>query len=201
MCPHVLETDITWPDLESSYIDEFGLIDHTVYKISRHVWPAVVPYIRRSLRDLAAGQILMMKAVALVSRKVNEDPQQITSVHGYLYRTFIHLLTSEVKKLGKHAELDLTVLLKTEAGKEVGDEAIYEKILIHQLLERADPETRLIFELRMLGHSFEEIAASRNVQSNRLRSEWSKKMRLLASLIESETRESEAQYLERIKQR
>ena len=200
MCPHVLEPEVTWPELESSYVDEFGLIDREVYDVSRHVWPAVVPYIRRTLRDLQAGQIVMMKAAALVSRKVNENPQQISSVHGYLYRTFIHLLTKEVETEGKHAELNLSMLLKNGTGEE-SDSSIYQKILIHQLLERADPETRRIFELRTLGHSFEEIAKNDDVQSNRLRSEWSKKVRHLAASIESETRESERQILQRIKQR
>src|SRR5690349_24988583 len=134
MSPHVLEPEVTWPHLESSYVDEFGLIDRAVYEVGRNIWPAVVPYIRRTVRDLQAGQIVMMKAAALVSRKVNENPQQITSVHGYLYRTFIHLLTKEVETEGKHAELNLAMLLKNGAGEE-SDASIYEKILIHQLLE------------------------------------------------------------------
>lgn len=195
MCPHILQPEVTWPDLESSYIDEFGLIDRAVYDISRHVWPAVVPYIRRTLRDLYAGQIVMMKATALVTRKINESPQRITSVHGYLYRTFIHLLIEEVEKEGKHAELNLAMLAKTEATAEESDEAVYEKILLHQLLDRADTETRRIFELRMLGHTFEEIAREKKMQSNHLRSEWSKEIRRLAALIESETHESERQVL------
>ena len=195
MSPHLLEPEVAWPDLEVSYIDEFGLIDRAVYDISRNVWPAVVPYIRRTLRDVQAGQIVMMKAAALVSRKVNENPQKITSVHGYLYRTFIHLLSKEVEKEGKHAELNLAMLANTEASAEASDEAVYEKILIHQLLDRADPQTRRVFELRMLGHTFEEIAREQHMQSNHLRSEWSKEIRRLAALIESETRESERQVL------
>lgn len=196
MSPHVLEPEVTWPHLESSYIDEFGLIDRAVYEIGRSIWPAVVPYIRRTIRDLHAGQLVMMKATALVSRKVNENPQEITNVHGYLYRTFIHLLSKEVEKEGKHAELNLAILARNEASVEESDEAIYEKILIHQLLARADSQTRRIFELRMLGHTFEEIASAENMQSNHLRSEWSKEIRRLAALIELETRESERQVLQ-----
>jgi len=199
MSPHLLEPEVTWPDLESSYIDEFGLIDRAVYDISRNVWPAVVPYIRRTLRDLQAGQIVMMKAAALVSRKVNESPDKITSVHGYLYRTFIHLLSKEVAKEGKHAELNLAMLTNNETSAEASDEAVYEKILIHQLLDRADPQTRRVFELRMLGHTFEEIAREQDMQSNHLRSEWSKEIRRLAALIESETHESERNILQQRK--
>ena len=198
MCAYLLEPEVAWPDLESSYIDEFGLIDRAVYEVGRNVWPVVVPHIRRTLRDLQAGQIVMMKAAALVTRKVNESPQKITSVHGYLYRTFIHLLSKEVEKEGKHAELNLVVLAKNSA--EESDEAVYERILIHQLLDRADPETRRVFELRMLGHTFEEIARERDMQSNHLRSEWSKEIRRLATLIESETRESERQVLQQRKE-
>jgi hypothetical protein len=196
MSPHILEPEVTWPHLESSYIDEFGLIDQAVYEVGRNIWPAVVPYIRRTLRDLQAGQIVMMKAAALVSRKVNENSQEITNVHGYLYRTFVHLLSKEVEKEGKHAELNLAMLAKNEASMEESDEAVYEKILIHQLLARADFQTRRIFELRMLGHTFEEIASAQKMQSNHLRSEWSKEIRRLTALIESETRESERQVLQ-----
>jgi len=48
----------------------------------------------------------------------------------------------------------------------------------------------------MLGHTFEEIASAQNMQSNHLRSEWSKEIRRLAALIELETRESERQVLQ-----
>ena len=192
-----LEPEIAWPDLESSYVDEFGRIDQAVYDIARKAWPALVPSVRRTLRDLPAGQTVMMKAAALVSRKLNEDPQKITNVHGYLYRTFIHLLTEEAEKEGKHAELNRSSLANEDAGGERSDELIYERILIHQILERADPKTRKVFQLRMLGHTFEEIAAELGLRSNHLRSLWSKEIRRLITIIELETRESERRVLHR----
>lgn len=196
MSPRAPKPEITWPDLDSSYTDEFGRIDRTIYEIARKIWPVVVPSILRSLRDLHAGQAVMMKAAALVSRKVNEDPQKITNMHGYLYRTFIHLLSEEAEKEGRHAELNRAMLLKSEASAKQSDEAIYEIILIHQLLERADPDTRAVLELRLIGHTFEEIAKWRGMNSNHLRSEWSKEIRRLAAVIESETREAERQVLQ-----
>lgn len=197
MSPHAFEPEIAWPDLDSSYVDEFGRIDRAVYEIARKAWPAVVPAVLRTLRDLHAGQTVMMKAAALVSRKLNEDPQRITSVHGYLYRTFIHLLREEIEREGKHAELNRTSLTNEEADAERSDEIIYERILIHQILERADPKTRKVFQLRMLGHTFEEIAAELGLRSNHLRSLWSKEIHRLASIIESETRDSERRVLQR----
>lgn len=197
MSPHAFEPEIAWPDLESSYIDEFGRIDRAVYDIARKAWPALVPSVRRTLRDLHAGQTVMMKAAALVSRKLNEDPQKITNVHGYLYRTFIHLLTEEAEKEGKHAELNRSSLAKEDADAERSDELIYERILIHQILERADPKTRKVFQLRMLGHTFEEIAAELGLRSNHLRSLWSKEICRLTTIIELETREFERRVLQR----
>ncbi len=196
MSSRVCRPEITWPDLDSSYTDEFGRIDRTIYETARNIWPVVVPSILRLLRDLQTGQAVMMKAAALVSRKVTEDPQKITNLHGYLYRTFIHLLKEEAEKEGRHAELNHAVLLKSEASAKQSDEAIYEIILIHQLLERADPETRAVLELRLIGHTFEEIARQRTMSSNHLRSEWSKKIRRLAAVIESETREAERKVLQ-----
>jgi hypothetical protein len=138
----------------------------------------------------------MMKAAALVSRKLNEDPQKITNIHGYLYRTFIHSLREEMEKEERHAELNQAMLLKNESSAKQSDEAIYRIILIHQLLDRADPETRKVLELRLIGHTFEEIAREQGMRSNHLRSEWSKEMRRLAAIIESETREAERKVLQ-----
>jgi DNA-directed RNA polymerase specialized sigma24 family protein len=180
MSSRTCSPEITWPDLDSSYTDEFGRIDRTIYEIARKIWPLVVPSILRLLRDLQAGQAVMMKAAALVSRKLSEDPQKITNLHGYLYRTFIHLLKEKAEKEGRHAELNRAMLLKSEASAKRSDEAIYEIILIHQLLKRADPDTRAALELRLIGHTFEEIAKWRGMNSNHLRSEWSKEIRRLA---------------------
>lgn len=195
MSPHAAKPEIVWPDLDSSYVDEFGFINRTVYEIARNVWPAVVPSILRTLRDLHVGQTVMMKAAALVSRKLGEDAQKITSVHGYLYRTFIHLLSEEAQKEGKHAELNRTMLTTSDVSSRQSEEAAYEIVLIHQILERTDPETRKVFELRLLGYTFEEIAAQQGMRSNHLRSEWSKTIRRIAAAIESETRASERRLL------
>lgn len=195
MPPHNFKPEIVWPDLNSSYIDEFGRIDRAVYEIARQVWPAVVPAIRRTLRDLHAGQRVMIKASALVSRKLMENPEKLTNIHGYLYRTFIRLLNEEAEKEGKHAEINREVLAKNELEAEQSDAAVCEKILIGQLLSRADPRTRKIFRLRLLGHTFEDIAKQQNTQSNQLRSEWSKEIRRLAAIIDAETREAERQAL------
>jgi DNA-directed RNA polymerase specialized sigma24 family protein len=192
MCPHA-KAEIVWPELDSSYVDEFGLIDGAIYEIAREVWPAVVPSILRTLRDLQAGQTTMMKAAALVSRKLNENPEKITNVHGYLYRTFIRLLNYEIEKEGKHAEFDRVLSEKNQLEAAQLDEALFEKILVSQLLARIDSKTRIMLQLRMLGYTFEEIAREQDKQSNHLRSEWSKVIRRLAAIIESEMREAERQ--------
>lgn len=191
MSPHTTKPEIVWPDLDSAYVDAFGPIDLAVYDIARHIWPAVTPSILRTLRDLHAGQTIMMKAVALVSRKLSEDPQRITSVHGYLYRTFMRLLREEVETEGKHAELNRSMLVSNESNAKQSDKGIYEVILIHQIMDRADPWTREVFQLRLLGHTYEEIAERFGMKSNYLRSEWSKELRRLVKVIAAATREYE----------
>ena len=201
MCPHNSKSEVVWPDLDSSYVDEFGRIDRIVYEIARQVWPAVVPAIRRTLRDLHAGQRVMIKAAALVSRKLDDNPEKLENVHGYLYRTFIRLLNEEFATEGKHAEFNRAVLARNELEAQQSDAAIFDKILISQLLSRAGAKTRILFHLRLLGHTFEDIARQQNTQSNLLRSEWSKELRRLAEMIESETREAERQALNSRKRR
>jgi len=191
MSPHGSKPEIAWPDLDASYVDAFGPIDVAVYDIARNIWPAVTSSVLRTLRDLHAGQTIMMKAVALVSRKLGEDPQRITSVHGYLYRTFMRLLREEAETEGKHAELNRTLLVSNEANPKQSDSAVYEVILIHQILERADAWTREVFQLRLLGHTYEEIAARFGMKSNHVRSEASKELRRLVKVIAAETREYE----------
>jgi len=90
------------------------------------------------------------------------------------------LLKEKAEKEGRHAELNRAMWLKSEASAKQSDEAIYEIILIHQLLKRTDPDTRTALELRLIGHTFEEIAKWRGMNSNHLRSEWSKEVRRLA---------------------
>jgi hypothetical protein len=86
MPPHP-QPEILWPALGSSYLDEFGFIDQTVYDVARNVWPRAALSVARTLRDSQVGQRIMMKAAALVSRKLKEDPERITNLHGYLYKT------------------------------------------------------------------------------------------------------------------
>ncbi len=183
MPPHISKSEIVWPDLDSSYVDEFGFIDRAVYDMARELWPRAVPSILRTVRDLHAGQTLMLKAAALVSRKLSENPEQIANVHGYLYRTFIRLLNDEVAKEGKHAEFNQVLLTRNEARGKQTDSGIFNRILISQILPRVDPRTRILFRLRILGHTFEEIAKRQNRQSNHVRSEWSKLIRRLAAVI------------------
>ena len=188
MSPHANKPEIAWPNLDESYVDAFGPIDVAVYDVARNIWPAVIPSILGTLRDMHAGQTIMMKAVALVSRKLGEDPQRITSVHGYLYRTFMRLLREEAETEGKHAELNRTMLVGAEANTKQSDSAVYEVILIHQILDRADAWTREVFQLRLLGHTYEEIAAHFGMKSNHVRSEASKELRRLVKVIAAETR-------------
>lgn len=195
MSSHVTKSEITWPDLDSSYVDEFGFIDQAVYEVARKVWPAVVPSILRSLRDLHAGQTVMLKAAALVSRKLGDDSVSISNLYGYLYRTFSRALRDEAEKEGKHAELNQVMLERDDVDYKQSDQSIHKRILIHQILERADPDTRSIFELLLLGHTLEEIAKTRGMASNRLRKNWSQEIRRLTAAINAEMREAERKAL------
>jgi DNA-directed RNA polymerase specialized sigma24 family protein len=191
MPPHPLKPEILWPDLGSSYVDEFGFIDQTVYEVARNVWPRVALSVARTLRDSQAGQRIMMKAAALVSRKLKEDPERITNLHGYLYKTFVRSLREELEREGRHAELGRASLVKNDVSRSQSDEALFQKILVHQILKRTDPRMRRIFELLLLGYSLEEIAKAQGTAANHLRSYWSREIRRLRTAIEAEVRRAE----------
>gem|GEM_PF-2822665 len=42
MLPHLGVPEVTWPELDSSCIGEFGVIDRAVYDIRRKRWPTAV---------------------------------------------------------------------------------------------------------------------------------------------------------------
>lgn len=189
-----------WPELEDSYVDEFGPIDRAVYEIAPRLWPIAVALILRTIQDVSAGHRLMMKAVALVSRKVQEQPERMTSLHGYLFRTFSHLVSEELEKETKHGQLGLAHTQARAAAKR-SDSDVFSAILLQEVLSRADEWTREVAEMRVLGHTFDEIGRKYGMEGNYVRSKWSKGIARLAETIKMETEAAERKILQRDRER
>jgi DNA-directed RNA polymerase specialized sigma24 family protein len=184
-----------WPEITEAYEDEFGLVDPEVHKLAGTLWPLAETLALRAIQDGQAGQRLLVKAVAIVTRKFAEQPERMTNLKGYVFKTFYRLLSAESAKINRNSQLDdeLERGEPTFARKSEAD--VDEIILVHELMRRADERTREIFHFLALGHSYEEIAKEYGVGANHLRSQWSKKLRKLKKQILAETRAAERRAL------
>ena len=81
-----------------SFTDEFGEIDRDVYAAADALWPQAERYALQTIRDAAAGQRLLMKACALITRRRNEMAGEIANLRtGALSPLTIAVLRSELE--------------------------------------------------------------------------------------------------------
>ena len=185
------DTSISWPNIDSSYEDEFGSISADVNKAARELWPRAQKFALLTLRDGHAGMRLMMKAAAKVSKRKAEFPgEEIHDLKGYLYKVFKNIVFSELEKEAGHREFAAVLEQKALDSTEALTQELERKILIDELVQRMDPQTRSVFELLVLGYTFEEIARLTNGKANVLRSRFSKRIRSLSQRIGQEVEEA-----------
>jgi DNA-directed RNA polymerase specialized sigma24 family protein len=173
----------SWPDISRSYVDEFGSIESRVNDAAGRIWPRARSFAIRVLRDDQLGQRVMMKAAAIVSRKFIELSGDITNLDGYLWRTFHRLLLEEYDKERSHIEKQTELVAETTSLERRSEQKIQDIILIHEILEYADPWTREISEYLLVGYTFEEIGAHLGQKANGIRARFSERVRRLAEDI------------------
>jgi DNA-directed RNA polymerase specialized sigma24 family protein len=196
--PQRSSPEMPWPILEDSYVDEFGPIDPNVYSLAAGLWPLATRAILRTIQDLQVGQKLMVKAVAIVSRKLDEQPEKLTNPQAYLFRVFSNLVSEEREKTAKHGQLDMGLLVPSVGlAADSSESVLCRTILVHEILRRADPWTREVFELCILGHTFQEIGRKYGMRANHVRSKWSKQIAKLTDRIQAETKAAEKAALQR----
>jgi DNA-directed RNA polymerase specialized sigma24 family protein len=178
-------TEIAWPPLEFGYTDEFGWINSEVYRTAGELWPFAENLARSRLHDVAAGQRLLLKAAAHVSKALVERPEPIRNLRAYLSVTYKRLILEELKKSGRTEIFDTAEgiqRINQERSAVVDD--MERKILVQELVQRMDDDMRHVFESLMLGYTFEEIAAEQRTPSNVLRSRYHRMLKRLVKQIE-----------------
>jgi DNA-directed RNA polymerase specialized sigma24 family protein len=184
----------SWPEINAAYEDEFGHIDPDVYKFAADVWPlADAP----SFRNLIDTERLLIKAVALVSRVCAEQPGKLSNIKAYLYRTFSRLLLEQLKKQERHEPLDKALLDHAEALTTRSEDNIARMLLVHEILNCADPWTREMFWALVQGYSIEELAEIKHAKANVIRSRLSKNLMRIRRQIQKETRAAEQRMSQR----
>lgn len=178
----MISSNINWPLLPSSddaYNDEFGEIDADVYAAAGDLWPRAAGFARDQLGDESAGQRLLFKAAADVSRQKLSQTEPIRNLNAYLLKSFKRLVLAEVNRRrrdhGADGELEE---LPGPAGDEVDD-----AILLDEILRRMKPDARRLFNLRTLGYSYEEIAQLLGSRANLLRSQLDKEIKRIRKLL------------------
>ena len=171
-------TRLSWPSLDEGYTDEFGVICPEVYRAAGELWPQAEGFVHSKLRDCPAGMQLMLKAAATVSRKRREQPDQIRDLKAYLWTTFKHFIFDEVEKGNRYEPLELEQQPENDARGP--SDALDDQILIEEVMAQMDDWTRRVFELRVLGYQFEDIAHMLKMSPHLLRSKFHKEIKKLS---------------------
>jgi hypothetical protein len=175
-----------WPHLNAPYLDEFGHIDPDIYQLAGELWPAAEKFPRMTLHDAPAGLRLMLKSASLVTRARSSERTNIQNLPSYLYRTFKRLVLEELEKENRHQRLAAEAASALSTREETGAVTLGRKILIQQLIGRMDASTRQVFELLILGHTYDEIGLFIGKDGQAVRTKYSKRIRKLIKKIEAE---------------
>jgi DNA-directed RNA polymerase specialized sigma24 family protein len=145
-----------------------------VYRVAEELWPRASSLSLDKLGDAAIGHRLLSKAAANVSRQLLSPHKPIQNLKSYLWLSFRRLALEELKRSQRqHSADDELEMLG------VGEEKIDDRILWQEILRQVDPQTRQLFQLRALGHSYEEIARLMGKQANVLRAKLDKEIKKL----------------------
>jgi hypothetical protein len=180
-------TQVPWPSLASAYTDEFGHIEPNVYEAAGALWKVSGERLALStLADAPTGLRLMLKAAAIVSRKHAEPESLIANLSAYLFQTYKHLVLAELEKENGHRQREKERQTEIESLSVSLTEDLDRKILVQQLMGRMDDWMREVFELLVLGHTFEEIGRFRNQNAHVLRTKFNKRLKRLTKQIQSD---------------
>jgi DNA-directed RNA polymerase specialized sigma24 family protein len=173
---------MTWLEEKkfAKFTDEFGEIDGDVYAWAVTLKPRVEGYALRVLGDAATGQRLLMKACALVTRRLKvESPANLS---GYLYRTWQRLLLAELEKENGHRQLEADHFAQTPTAK-LSSEELDRRILLQQVIQHMDGWTRRVFEYLTLGFTYDEIALHLGGNGHAIRVKYDRQIKAIAQRV------------------
>ena len=163
-----------WPPLAEAYLDVTGPIDADIYNAAGEIWPIAAAFAESTLHDVPAGQIALRTVCARITAGRSSGRIHIQHLQAYIVRAFKHEVLRQLQSRRLHESLILdNYKLIEETRTDIDAE---KKILIEQIIARMDNPTRRLFELRVLGYTFEEMARFLCTRSNNLRSAYSKQL-------------------------
>lgn len=179
-------SDSSWPPLGADgYSDEYGRIEPKIYEAAGEIWPEAETFALSTLHDAAAGRTLLTKAAANVSLAYASRPDEIVNLKGYLFKTFKYLVLAELRKIRLHENLTARIDFTSGGSLHASAEDLDKKILLEQLMAAMDGWTREVFELRLLGYTFDEIGRERGMLGASVRNRYNKSVKELDRLVNS----------------
>lgn len=180
----------TWPPLSTAYQDVFGEIDLDVYNAAGEIWQRGRVFAHATGIDDATAHTAMIQAVAKVSHRLTQPAPYLKTpgeLKAYLFTAFRRCLLDKFTR--EHPKEVAPAALEEIADQTDPDglaAQIERKILLEEIVRHMDSKTRSIYESLILGYSFAEIAEAEGIQSNQLRSMFSKRLKKLASQFAGE---------------
>jgi len=177
---------LRFPEIEDSYTDEYGKIDREVYIAAVAIWPQVHKFAINLISDELRARDLMLKSIARVSKR-RQGGAEITNLERYVLLVYkrLVLLAARREKRFEPIEDDPP---KNESVYAQAIEELERTILVDELIRRMDPTIASIFELRILGYSFNEIAEEQNGSAPVLRNKFRRALMRLAQEIDCDRR-------------
>lgn len=166
---------IDWPPIEQAYLDAVGPIDADIYLAAGDMWPRAAALARTVLHDEAEGQLALLTVCARITAARLEKRIRIKNLSGYVFQSYKYEVLRILQERRLHDEI--TANKYSLIAEAQSSEDVLKKILIEELIARMDEPNRRIFEMRILGHTFEEIAKTVGEESNVLRNKFSRQIR------------------------
>jgi DNA-directed RNA polymerase specialized sigma24 family protein len=152
-----------------------------IYEAASSLLPAARAFARRvMIAPHVAEDLLMEAAVQIIEHRQKQKLNRVIEhLPSYILTTYKHLLFKQTKKTKR--EQNLTdegwelLLERTDSSRE-----ILRMILIDEVINHMNERMRFVFEKRLFGYSFEEIAPmyqdafGQRMDANVLRSKYSK---------------------------
>src|SRR5262245_51004028 len=158
-------------EVTTAYMDEWGAIAPEVHRAAVSLRTQAEIFARITLHNEDAGHTLLAKAAAIVTRALIENPGSISNLPAYLFKTYKRQVLAELEKEKSHEQILVGHAEKSAINGQSACDDLDQQILIRELRRLMDERTREVFDLLVLGHSFEEIGSilgksSRAVRNN-----------------------------------
>jgi DNA-directed RNA polymerase specialized sigma24 family protein len=158
-------------EVATAYMDEWGAIAPEVHRAAVALRKQAEIFALATIHNEDAGHTLLAKAAAIVTRALNDHPGTITNVPAYLFQTYKRQVLAELEKEKSRERILVEHGGETSLNGHDACAELDQQILIRELRKLMDERTREVFDLLVLGHSFEEIGSilgksSRAVRNN-----------------------------------